>query len=242
MDKPYDIFLGPLDDHLGADPLAHPFLRPAAALAPPDLRRKNAARATSWALVGLLHVFLFFFLVITFRPFADRNRPLVETLLLLPSFNGDQSKDVHAIRPDVPNTNPQTITTAPIILPRILPPPPDLGDKPLAPGDILGAVGRELACSAGSWEHLTGPERQRCGGMPWRGMRLPNGSLVMVPPSQLPRLKDAPPQQFDIVTGQDRNQRDLQIGQIPGQGGCPIVQQLPCTHVTPEYQRALGNN
>jgi hypothetical protein len=129
----------------------------------------------------------------------------------------------------------------------IVPPPPIFRpDKPVQgegpPTDILGAVGRDLACSAGSWEHLTSVERARCGLYPWRGAKLPNGSLVMVPRSVLPRLKDLPPDtQFSVNTGSDRIRTDVQAGIIPGQGGCPILQNTPCLHVTPAMRAATGD-
>jgi hypothetical protein len=110
------------------------------------------------------------------------------------------------------------------------------------PGDILGAVGRELACSAGSWEHLTMTERQRCGLYPWRGVKLPNGSLVMIPRSMLPRLKDTPETEFSVNSGSDRVQADVRSGIIPGQGGCPILQNTPCLHATPGMRSATGND
>jgi hypothetical protein len=110
-----------------------------------------------------------------------------------------------------------------------------------APTDILGAVGRELACSAGSWEHLTSAERARCGVYPWRAVKLPNGSLVMVPRNVLPRLRDAPETEFSVNSGTDRIHSDVQAGIIPGQGGCPILQNIPCTHVTPGMRSATGD-
>lgn len=217
-------------------PLAagHPFLRPATDLTPADQRRRRLSRAVSTVLVVALHVLLFFAMVIVFHPFDNKPRTIKETILYLSSPGiKDNAPPVHAIVPEVPNASAPVITTAPIT-----PPKPVLEDKntaPVTPGDILGAVGRELACSAGSWEHLTARERAVCGGAPWRGVRLPNGNLVMVPPSQLPRLKAAPDNGYTVTTGADRIQRDTQMGNNPANNGCPILQQLPCTHVTPNW-------
>jgi hypothetical protein len=217
-------------------PLAasHPFLRPAFDLTPADQRRRRLSRALSTVLVAALHVLLFFALVIVFHPFDNKPRSIKETILYLSSPGiQDNAPPVHAITPEVPNASAPIITVAPIT-----PPKPVLDDRntaPVTPGDILGAVGRELACSAGSWEHLTARERAVCGGAPWRGMRLPNGNLVMVPPSLLPRLKQVPDNGLTLNSGADKMQRDLQTGQNPALGGCPIVQQRPCTHVTPNW-------
>ena len=110
-----------------------------------------------------------------------------------------------------------------------------------APTDILGAVGRELACSAGHWEHLTSYERARCGLYPWRGAKLPNGALVMIPRAQLPRLQEVAPSEFRLNSGSDRIRSDVQAGIIPGQGGCPIMQNTPCLHATPAMRAATGD-
>ena len=209
--------------------LAHPFLRPGSDLA--ELRRTNVRRAISWAMVGALHVLLFTVLVVSIRPFAERNRPVIETLMMFPApGNNPNAPPLRTINPEVENAAPPMITTAPITIPKPEVTPDSTGRVPTA-GDILGAVGRELACSAGSWEHLSKAERVICGGTPWRGMRLPNGSLVMVPQSQLPRLREPDPDEGIRVTGAEQMQRDLQTGQNnPALGGCPILQHTPCLH------------
>ena len=217
-------------------PLAagHPFLRPAPDLSPAAQKRRNLSRGLSSLLVAALHVLLFFALVIVFHPFDNKPRTIKETILYL-STPGQQTDapPVHAITPEIPNATAPVITTAPIT-----PPKPVLDDRntaPVTPGDILGAVGRELACSAGSWEHLTARERAVCGGVPWRGVKLPNGNIVMLPPSVMPRLKEGRDNGFTLNSGADRMQRDIQMGNNPANNGCPIMQQRPCTHVTPNW-------
>ncbi len=159
---------------------------------------------------------LFTVLVITIRPFENFRRPMIETILMFrrgaPSPN---APPVQTISPDVKNAAPPLFTTAPITIPKPIIPPDSQGQT-ATPGDILGAVGRELACSAGSWEHLSGAERRACGGIPWRGMRMPNGSLVMIPRGVLPRLREPPPDEGLRITGNEQIQRDLQTGQTPG--------------------------
>jgi len=227
----------PLNIENRMTPLAagHPFLRPAPDMSPAAQKRRAMSRATSWILVALVHVAIFFGMVITFHPFENKPRSVTETFFYLSApGNTKEAPPVQLVSPEMPNNGPPTITVAPAIVPK----PPELDDRntrPVTPGDILGAVGRELACSAGNWEHLTGPERQVCGGAPWRAMRLPNGNLVMVPPASLPRLKQAPDTGFSLNGGADRIQRDLQNGQNPANNGCPILQQMPCTHVTPGW-------
>ena len=59
-------------------------------------------------------------------------------------------------------------------------------------------------------------------------MRMPNGSLVMVPASQLPRLREPDPDEGIRVTGSQQMQSDIQIGRNPALNGCPILQHTPC--------------
>jgi len=223
--------------------LTHPFLRPGTGpLGTEEQRRKAVSRTTSWVLVAALHVLFFFSFVLGMRPFDMRNRTIVETILTLPLAGNNQQQE-RPLNPQPLNIAPPRMLSAPIIVPK--PPPIHIEEAPpgaQSPADVLGAVGRELACSAGSWEHLTMVERQRCGLYPWRGMRLPNGTLVMVPRSMMPRLREAPDTEFSVNTGADKIQSDVQRGIIPGQGGCPILQNTPCMHPSPGMRSATGDN
>jgi len=205
------------------------------------------SRTTSTVLAVALHVLFFFFFVFSVHPFDMRSGQIVETFLTLAPHGNNQS-DKNLVVPQPVVVAPPRLEAAPIIIPK---PPPIVPEKPRdqtgapgAPGDVLGAVGRALACSAGSWEHLSSAERARCGVYPWRAARLPNGNLVMVPANILPRLKEAPDTQFSVNTGADRVQSDLQKGITPGQpGGCPIMLNTPCLqHVSPGMRDATGQN
>ncbi len=228
--------------------LTHPFLRPGTGPQGEEERRRKAlSRTTSTVLAVALHVLFFFFFVFAVHPFDMRSKPIVETFLTLP-LPGNNLPQKNPVNPQPLVIAPPRIEAAPITIPK---PPPiqpdeqrDRSGNPAPPSDILGAVGRELACSAGSWEHLTSAERARCGLYPWRAARLPNGTLVMVPTSILPRLKEAPDTQFTINSGADRVQSDLQRGITSGQpGGCPIMLNTPCLqHVSPGMRDATGQN
>ncbi len=226
--------------------LTHPFLRPGTTpLGWDERRRKNLWRTASWVLVALLHVLFFFSFVLGIRPWDFKNRPIVETILILPQA-GNNMRERETLNPmPLVNTAPRMISP-----PRAIPEPPPIvmpkeNQQPgagQAPVDVLGAVGRELACSAGSWEHLTMVERQRCGIYPWRGVKLPNGSLVMLPTTVLPRLKEAPDTEFHVNSGADQVAAQVRSGVVPGQGGCPILQNTPCLHATPGMRSATGDN
>ena len=227
--------------------LTHPFLRPGTTPEGADERRREAvSRTTSTVLVAGLHVLFFFFFVFAVHPFDMRSKPIVETFLTLP-LPGNNQPNRQPINPQPLVIAPPRIESAPITIPKPPPIQPDQQQEkagnPAPPTDILGAVGRELACSAGSWEHLTSAERARCGLYPWRAVKLPNGSLVMLPPNILPRLKEAPDTEFSVNSGADRVQSDLQKGITSGPGGCPILLNTPCLqHVTPGMRDATGQN
>ena len=213
--------------------LTHPFLRPGYGPQGEDERRRKAlSRTTSTVLVAGLHVLFFLFFVFAVHPFDMRSKPIIETFLTLP-VPGNNMPERKPINPQPIVIAPPHIESAPIQIPK---PPPVVPDQqrdksgnPAPPTDILGAVGRELACSAGSWEHLTSAERARCGLYPWRAVRLPNGSLVMLPPNMLPRLKENPNPQY-ATSGAAQMQSDLARGYAPNSGGCPILQNTPCLH------------
>jgi hypothetical protein len=223
--------------------LTHPFLRPGTGpVGAEEQRRRALSRTTSTVLAAALHVLFFFFFVLAVHPFDMSSKPIIETILTLP-LPGNNSQQQRPVNPQILSNAPTRILSAPIHIPK--PPPVHIEEeKPgtPAPGDVLGAVGRELACSAGSWEHLTTAERQRCGFYPWRAVKLPNGTLVMLPQGVLPRLKDLPETEFSVNSGSDRIQSDIQKGIIPGQGGCPMLQNTPCLHVSPGMRDATGQN
>ncbi len=132
-------------------------------------------RAMSWAAVGVLHV-------LAFHPVGDHHPALLE-----------QPPPHHRDHPAVPVTGPQSRRAAgahhksgcterraaavhhradhhsqPIDIASAMP-----GARPRPRGDILGAVGRELACRRRKLRHLSGAERTACGGLPWRGGACP---------------------------------------------------------------------
>ena len=226
--------------------LTHPFLRPGTSPQGAEEQRRAArSKAVSTVLATVLHVLFFFFFVLAVHPFDMKSRPLIETILTLTLPGNNRPPPEKPINPEILTTAPPRMLAAPIPVPK---PPPvpipdeDKNDNTGRQGDILGAVGRALACDAGSWEHLTSAERERCGLYPWRGMKLPNGTLVMIPRSVLPRLKEAPETQFSVNTGSDRIGADIRNGINPAMGGCPILQNTPCLHPSAGMQSATGNN
>ncbi|HEY0266561.1 MAG TPA: hypothetical protein VGC16_07405 [Rhizomicrobium sp.] len=186
------------------------------------------SRTTSTVLVAALHVLFVLFFVISVRPFDMKDRPIIETILTLP-LPGNQRPREEPLNPQPLTNAPPRENTAPIAIPKpiiiIKPEEQNPSSAAPTPGDVLTALGRQLACSAGSWEHLTTAERTRCGIYPWRAAKLPNGSVVMIPRSMLPRLREPDANEDFRVSGSEQIQRNLN-----GNPPCPILQNTPCLH------------
>jgi hypothetical protein len=69
------------------------------------------------------------------------------------------------------------------------PPPPSTVQKP---GDVLEAIGREIACGAGRYENLSEAQREACKRQPWRFKKNNKGVIV------LDRTTTPPPQEEPI--------------------------------------------
>ena len=99
-----------------------------------------------------------------------------ETVLVLDGAAGrSNAPSVKMVVPRTPLGVPPEIPT--IQIPPPTPPPTPEIQQPAQregarDGDLLGAVGRELACRAGSYENLSEAQRARCLRAPWRGVEL----------------------------------------------------------------------
>ena len=190
-------------------------------LRPRALTREQAARRMLvWVVVGVIHaIFLSIFLFSEQLPFIFR-KPGAETIILLPRAAGlsDDRNQPDRVQPFPFNGIPQVIP-APITIPL---PPPVIQTQPQAAtqGDVLDAIGQELGCAANSFEHLTATERLRCRRIPWHGVKLPNGTIVLDAPR--PNLQFAPPQP-ERMSGADARRQEL--NRAPD---CPIILNLPC--------------
>lgn len=189
---------------------------------------RNVSRVVSGVLVVLVHlVFLGMLLISVSLPSFRARRPL-ETILLLPSFHGENAPEMHMLRPAAPTGAPPEIITSPITLPKPPPPPPENAQKPPAPGDVLKAVGQELSCGAGSFENLTQAERSRCLHQPWHGGKTPSGSILVLAPA-IPKLAEPQPQSEFRISGADAQRRAIESSPT----GCPVMLNVPCLNNIP---------
>jgi hypothetical protein len=183
--------------------------------------RPNQAprRAAIWLAVAAIHVlFLSIFMISEALPTLFRHSG-AETLILLPQLPGNANAppvpELARPLPDrgIPEVMPQPITIPP---PVITPEQPPAG---ATQGDVLNAIGQELGCGANSFEYLTPAEQQRCRRIPWHGVKLPNGVIVLEPPSASPFRLPEP----ERMTGAEARRQEM--NRAPD---CPLVLNLPC--------------
>ncbi len=205
-------------------------------LAPPEFSlpadddppaRRIWSRGASTMLVVLIHLVFFAMLTFSVRMVQFGQPSSLETIFLLPSLEGRQTREPRMLQPRTITTAPPEIVTSPITIPK--PPEPEVEREipnAVTPGDVLKAIGQELSCGAGSFEHLTQPERERCLRQPWVATRGPAGTLVLQPATQVPKL--APPPAECRRSGADFQRRAIETAPT-----CPVMLNIPCLNRIP---------
>jgi hypothetical protein len=202
----------------GLAPYGNRLIRPPAE----DPRRRTTRRAISWTLVALVH--LLFFAMLTMQIYQKQQRigrrGAIETILDLSLLRNPNAPEVNLIEPEVKQSAPPEVTTAPIT---ITPPKPKTPEqeqaRPATPGDVLKAVGEDLACGAANFENLTDQQRARCRRQPWLQRKLPDGTIVLLAP---PKQQDQE-QPTIHLSGADQLRHDMQTSPA-----CPLMLQVPC--------------
>ena len=189
-------------------------------------------KAASWIVVGIVHLLILNLLLFS-QNFAALTRHGAEHETIL-DLTGTQAQT----KPSVKMVVPQALLGVPPELPApLIPPPQPLEQPPVIPeggqekGDVLGALGREIACSPGHYENLTEAQRTRCGRIPWQGALLPNGAIVLNRPADTNRF--APPPPGYKLSGQDAQRLQVERAQTD----CPVMLNMPCVNRIP----GLGN-
>jgi hypothetical protein len=186
-------------------------------------------KAASWIVAGFVHV-LIFAMFLTASRFDDyvQHGSEHETMLDLPGAQDSTRQEVKQVAPQAPLGVPPEIRTLPVA------PPPVIEQAPLIQpeggqerGDVLGALGREIACSPGHYENLTEAQRARCVHIPWQGAMAPNGVIVLNRPEGVNRFAPPPPEYH--VTGQDAQR--LSVERAPTD--CSFGLNMPCANKIP---------
>lgn len=160
-----------------------------------EQRARVTKRAVAGLAVVLVHILMIALLVIGGRVALTHRSIPRELVLLLPALPNAKPQRLpppaqSSARP-VPMPPPATIT---------LPPPPPAETQ--KPGDIMEAIGRDIACGAGSYEKLSQTQREACKRHPWHYKKNAKGVIV---------LDVSPPQQpDDSIPGNDAEIHTLQ--------------------------------
>ncbi|HWA90231.1 MAG TPA: hypothetical protein VG889_09370 [Rhizomicrobium sp.] len=102
--------------------------------------------------------------------------PPKEMVLLLPMLQHRKTETLPPpVSAPVPETRPEVEPPHTITLPQ----PPKAETKPQNPSDVMQAIGKELACGAGSYEHLSQTEREECKRHPWKYKKDSKGVIVL---------------------------------------------------------------
>jgi hypothetical protein len=181
-------------------------------------------KTVSWILTGIIE--LLFLSMLTFSELpALLQRPHGNSLETTIDLRGTQHTDAPVMapiaRPNAPEAAPPLV---------IIPPPPEFQvEKPredagTPDGDVLGAVGRDVACAATNFEYLNASQRARCQRVPWQAGKLPDGTIVMAP---APGGRYAPRPEYH-VSGADANRRAVES--VPA---CSNLINAPCLNIVP---------
>jgi hypothetical protein len=137
-------------------------------------RERFLKRAGAGVAVVLLHV-LFLLVLLTAGHFAairHRAEPK-EVFLLFPPPPHPHTRNQVAPLP-IPTVIPKEIEAPPHTITA-----PQQKSQEHAPGDVMEAIGKELACGAGPYEHLSQAEREACKRQPWKFKKTPKGVIVL---------------------------------------------------------------
>jgi hypothetical protein len=184
-------------------------------------------KAASWVFVGIVHLLILNLLMFS-QDWTLMGRRGVEheTILVLNGNQKSETPSPRLVEPQAPVGTPPEIPRAPVIPPPVFETPQNAQREGTPEGDLLGAVGRELACRAGSYENLSTAERSRCPRVPWQGAIAPNGAIVLANPEQ--RNRFAPPPPEFVLSGADAQRLSIERA-----NPCPVMLNVPCLNRIP---------
>jgi len=144
-----------------------------------DERERLIKRGVAGAIVVLLHVAIFFVFV-SVANFVQTERQPKEVVLLLPPLvpKSDRVRPPEPQPIPLPDAHPVPGLPHTITIPDEKQPPPP-PPQPRTDTDVMQAIGKELACGAGPWEHLTQAQREACKRNPWKFKKNAKGIIVL---------------------------------------------------------------
>lgn len=156
-------------------------------------RERYLKRIGAGIAVVLVHI-LILAALLTRMVYTTATHPPKEIIFILPPLQTKTQPARPVVVPPVPTVRPDESIPRTITLPPILPKAQTL---PQQQTDIMRELGKELACGAGPWEHLTQAQREACKRNPWKYKKNDKGVIVMdvnkqpVPPDDATTGADA---------------------------------------------------
>ena len=194
--------------------LAFPEIRLRLRLSDEERRRRRIRDVLAWVAVALLHLVFLSLLVISLHQNLERvgRRGAVEAILdlsLLNRSNAQREDEIKAFQATEPDLSAKPLT--------VIPTPPVIPQSTPSPGDVMKSVGQALACGASNFEYLNKAQQAHCPRVPWQGLQLPNGTIVLAAPP-----KPLVQQPLHLTGAEDLGH------QMQTNSGCPIMLNTPC--------------
>src|SRR3569832_1352952 len=154
-------------------------------------RERYLTRGAAWLAVALVHL-LFVMAILTAGHIRqiERVKPHEVFFILPPLHTTVQNNPAVEVTPAV------RLSPLPQRLNTITLPPPRPQPNPQTQGDVMQAIGKDLACGAGPYEQRAQSQRAACRRQPWRFKKNAHGVIVM-------DTSQPPPQAEEPTSGAD---------------------------------------
>jgi hypothetical protein len=165
-------------------------------------RERTLRRVGAGAAVVLVHIVILLALFTAGKFEALRHKPQPQEVMLLFPPPAQHTKTNTAPVVVTPQLVPKEQVQAPKFTITVPPPKPE-EQQQQKPGDVMEAIGKDLACGAGPWEHLSQAQREACKRNPWKFKKTAKGVIVMDVPDKAPVAEEP-------TTGSDQELHTLQ--------------------------------
>ena len=149
-------------------------------------RERTLKRIAAGIAVALVHVLILAALLTRIVDVTTTHAPK-EIVFVLPPLQTKTRPSEPVVAPPVPTIRPDQSIPRTITLPPVV---PKAQTQTQQETDVMKEIGKELACGAGPWEHLTQAQREVCKRNPWKFKKNDKGVIVMdvnkapVPPDE----------------------------------------------------------